>query len=75
MLTKPPLEKLALDPAYQGYVLLAYQAAVVDAAAAQRRAEAERQRAETERRRADSLNVELQQALAELARLRSGEEK
>lgn len=99
LLTKPPLEKLALDAPYQGYVLLAYQAALANvetqrrqaeverrraeaeqrraeaeqrrAEREQRRAEREQRRAEAERQRADTLNGELQQALAELARLRS----
>lgn len=50
--TKPPLETLAQDVTYQGYVLLAYQAAQARAQAAQAQAEVERQRAELEQRRA-----------------------
>jgi len=50
--TKPVLEKLAEDTTYQGYVLLAYQAAQARAQAAQEEAAAEHQRTELEQRRA-----------------------
>jgi hypothetical protein len=51
----PSLEELALDPVYQGYVLLKYQAAAQAAAQERQRAEQERQRAEKERQRAERL--------------------
>lgn len=41
----PTLEELALDPVYQGYVLLHYQAATQEAEQERQRAEQERQRA------------------------------
>jgi len=43
--TKPPLETLAQDVTYQGYVLLAYQAAQARAAAAQEQATAAQEQA------------------------------
>jgi len=49
----PTLEELALDPVYQGYVLLHYQAAAQAAAQERQRAEQEQQRAEQERQRAE----------------------
>ncbi|MBV7334257.1 Uma2 family endonuclease [Chloroflexi bacterium TSY] len=49
---QPALEKLALDPVYQGYVLLEYQAS-------ERRAEQEKQRAEQEKQRADTYRARL----------------
>lgn len=70
MRSKPSLETLARDPAYQGYVLLDYQKSLLQAEAAQQRAIAEQQRADAEQQRADALNAELQQARAELAKLR-----
>ena len=47
------LEELALDPVYQGYVLLRYQAATKQAAQERQRAEQEQQRAEHEQQRAE----------------------
>jgi DNA anti-recombination protein RmuC len=49
----PSLEELALDPVYQGYVLLRYQAAAQKAEQERQRAEQEQQRAEQERQRAE----------------------
>lgn len=49
---QPPLEELALDPVYQGYVLLRYQAAT-------KQAEQERQRAEQEQQRAERYAAKL----------------
>lgn len=76
--TKPSLEALAQDPAYQGYVLLHYQQALAQTEALHRQAEAERQRAETEHQRAEAeqqraqaLEQQLQEARAELSKLRN----
>ena len=51
---KPPLEELALDPVYSGYVVPGYQASVQKAANEAQRAERETQRAEKEAQRAQN---------------------
>lgn len=58
---QPTLEELALDPVYQGYVLLRYQAATKQAEREQQRAEQERQRAAQEQQRADRYAAKLRE--------------
>lgn len=50
----PTPEMLALDEVYQGYMLLHYQAALIQSEAERQRAEEERRRAEMERQRAET---------------------
>ena len=59
---KPPLEELALDPVYNGYVVPGYHASVQKAANEAQRAERETQRAEREAQRAQNEAVSRQQA-------------
>ena len=59
---KPPLEELALDPVYSGYVVPGYHASVQKAANEAQRAERETQRAEREAQRAQNEAVSRQQA-------------
>ena len=57
----PTLEELTLDPVYQGYVLLRYQAAAQQADQERQRAEQEQQRADQERQRAERYAALLQE--------------
>lgn len=58
---QPTLEELALDPVYQGYVLLRYQAAAKQADQERQRAEQEQRRAEQEQRRAERYAAKLRE--------------
>ena len=69
---KPPLEELALDPVYSGYVVPGYQASVQKAANEAQRAERETQRAEREAQRAQN---EAQRAQNEAVSRQQAEER
>ena len=58
---QPTLEALALDPVYQGYVLLHYQAATRQAEQERKRAEQEQRRAEREQQRAERYAAKLRE--------------
>lgn len=58
---QPTLEALALDPVYQGYVLLRYQAATKQVEQERKRAEQEQRRAEREQQRAERYAAKLRE--------------
>ncbi len=66
---QPTLEELAIDPVYQNYILLGYQAALAKAEREELRAEHERQRAEHEQQRAEHERQEKERYAAILREL------